>query len=86
MREAQADALQLTHRLPACARFLRAIESKRAGEEARGKPAIGAEQDVVEHAHPRSQLHVLEGSRDAGARDPKLALRAYLPPIENDRA
>ena len=65
-------------RLAARAALLRAIEPQRAGDDARVQPAIGADQHIVERAHARAQLDVLEGARDARARDAELALRTRI--------
>jgi len=82
----EADPLELPHRLGARPRLLAAVEAEGAGEEARGRPRVGPEQNGLEQRHVRPQLHMLEGARDAGARDPALALPGDVGAEELDAA
>ena len=66
----QADALELAQRLGADLRFLARgpAAARRRSSPARVR-AMRAERDVVEQAHVRPQLDVLEGARHAQPRD-----------------
>ena len=61
----EADAAEVAHRLGEDAPLLDAVEAEAGGEQAGAGAAVRAERDVVEQAHLRPELHVLEGARHA---------------------
>ena len=65
----EAHARNRARSLGARARFLGAIERKRRADDACAAAQVRAQRDVVEHAHPRHELHVLERAADAAPRD-----------------
>jgi hypothetical protein len=50
-------------------RLLAPVQAQAGGEHAGAGAAVGAERDVVQQAHVRPQLHVLEGARHAAVGD-----------------
>ena len=65
----EPDARDRARGLGLRARLLRAVEPQRRAHDAGAAAQVGAERDVVEHAHLRHELHVLERAADAAARD-----------------
>ena len=75
---AEADAIELPLRLAEDARLFGAIEPQPGGDEARPRARMSAERDVVEQAHVRAQLDVLERARHAEPRDVPLRLPGHV--------
>ncbi len=69
---AEADACELLQGFVPRPGFFGLVEPQRPGQEARLRPRMHAEEDIVQKRHARANLHMLEGSRDAGAGDPAL--------------
>ena len=65
----QADPRNRARRLRIRARFLGPVEPQRRADDARSAAQVRAQRHVVEHGHPRHELHVLERAADAAACD-----------------
>ncbi len=72
----QTDARKLAHRLVMDLLLLSAIQPQSGRQHAAAGPGIGAAGDVVQEAHFRPQLDVLESARHAQSSDVPLRRRA----------
>ena len=61
------------------------VQAQSGGKHARAGAPVRAERDVVEQAHVRPQLHVLEGARHAALRDHALRHSADVVAEKRDR-
>ena len=65
----QSHALDLASGLGQEARFLGAVDAQHRLHRVLAPAQVRADRDVLEHRHGADQVHVLEGARDAAARD-----------------
>ena len=68
----EADPGELAHRLGEALPLFAAVEPEAGRQQAGAGTAVGAEGDVVEQAHLRPELDVLEGARQAEPGEPPL--------------